>query len=351
MCDQELRNFLGQLDLLSIAGYEFERPLGGGGSSVSAIYRKSDEQVVFKFLIAPRNDTELERFKLEYSFLKKSPLNAYGNGKQFFLGPETSYPVPTIKHPLQINKKGLINYFSYNYEEGELLSELNWSTFSFDEKVLLLHRIASALSYFSRSNYDHRDLHPENILLRQGYDMDTNPEQPDPRVVILDLGNCQVQSTTRWYIRDDCDEDAVIQDNNRRLLTSFVSMPPDFLVEGKNIQNYDTWAFGIFAYNVLFDELPFEIKDISDLTKLRISAYYRSKFAKNIHTLPVSLRKILERILSLEGKNRPPLWAIVKLLYWVRIEEPKNEHPSGFIEQLLNNDGNDPRHNPIDECY
>lgn len=342
MCNQELRNFLGQLDLLCIEGYDFERPLDGGGSSASAIYRKADEQVVFKFLIAPRNDIELERFKLEHSFLTKSYLNCLGQGKQYFSGPENSYPVPTIKLPLQIIKGGFISYFAYDFEEGELLSTLDFRMLCFDKKLLLLHRIASGLSYFSRSYYDHRDLHPENILLRQGYDMDSNPEQPDPRVMILDLGNCQVQPATRTYIREDCNEDAVIQDNNRRLLTSFISMPPDFLIEGKNIKNYDTWAFGVFAYEVFFDELPFEINDISDVTKLRNKNSFPISFTQNLNSLKPSLKLIFERALSPSGHERPALWAMVKLIYWVRIEEPKGSYSTRYINELIDNNGNDP---------
>ncbi|MCH2057496.1 MAG: hypothetical protein MK214_12995 [Thalassotalea sp.] len=41
-----------------------------------------------------------------------------------------------------------------------------------------------------------------------------------------------------------------------------------FIVECSATKNYDTWAFGIFAYNVFFGEMPFELNDIKDVTQL-----------------------------------------------------------------------------------
>ena len=67
---------LERLGLLEIDGYRFKSSLGGG-SALSSIYEKADEKVVFKFLIAPRNEIELERVKLEYSVLKTNIANKH----------------------------------------------------------------------------------------------------------------------------------------------------------------------------------------------------------------------------------------------------------------------------------
>ena len=85
------------------------------------------------------------------------------------------------------------------------------------------------------------------------------------------MGNCQrtnLEGDWIWRIDRDLDEDAVFQDNNKRLLASFISMPPDFLEKGEGTLNYDSWSFGVLAYRVLFDELPFNPNQIGDLTQL-----------------------------------------------------------------------------------
>lgn len=323
----------------------------GGGSALSSIYKKDGEQVVFKFLISPRNDIELERFKLEYSVLN------YNNAHRIFLGPETSYPLPRICHQFEQKNAGLINYFSYKYEDGVLLSNLDTSKYSYKDKIFLLYRISSALSYFNQIGYSHRDLHPENILLLNNFSMcDRNNVyhgENDPRIKFLDMGNCQRDTSyidAPFIIQRDLNENLVNEDNNRRILSSFISMPPDFIVKGKDTSNYDTWSFGVYAYKLMFGYLPFDVHDISDLSRILNNTFDKREYRRNLYSLHVGFRIVLDHLLSPHGEDRPTISTIVRLFFWL-VYRDDEFNDIAFIQNVIQNQGFDPNHNPLDDIY
>jgi len=354
---------LEKLDLLEIDGFKFVKRLGGQ-SALSSLYEKGDEKVVFKFLIAPRNSVEIERFKLEYSVLMHNPANSWPEDGQFtfdlsrFIGPETSYPLPIIKASLESLYDNSVYYFAYSYEEGELLSELETSKYTIEDKISLLHRIASSMNYFKKVGYVHRDLHPENILLLANHWMDPNSVENDPRVKFLDMGNCQRDDTdenamhNEWYKEArDLDEDAVFQDNNRRILSSFVCMPPDFLEKGNNTENYDSWAFGVYAYTLIFGQEPFDVKHIEDITALRRHPVNTpEEYRKNLNSAPLGLRLILKHLLSIKGENRPSIDAIVRLFSWL-VYRNDDFQEYNFIMEVINYGGFDPDYDWVEHNY
>lgn len=355
----EEKKLLESLGLLDIDGFEFVEILGGG-SALSSLYIKENEKVVFKFLILPRNPIELERFKLEFSVLEKNRLNSTRTKNGFelyenaFTGPKNSYPLPTIKIPLASRLNNLVNYFAYSYEEGNLLSDLDKCDYSIKDKISLLHRLASGLNYFNQTGYSHRDLHPENILLLDEYNMPKfDGYINDPGIKFLDMGNCQRTNLEGdWLDRidRDLDEDAVFQDNNRRILASFISMPPDFLDKGEDTENYDTWSFGIYAYDLLFGEMPFYAKQIGDVTDLLKKRIFADNYNSNLESLPLGLNLILRHLLSPTGSDRPSIDSIVRLFSWLMYNEDRFQDHD-FIKKVIHGDGFDPYHDPIDDYY
>lgn len=274
------KKFLKSLSLYRIDGYRFHKKLGGG-SSLNCLYMEGERKVVIKFLIAPRNNIELERFKQEASVLEYNHINATPDFDNYYIKtsriliPKNSYPLPVLVHKYTNMCDGLINFFSYEYQEGVLLSNLKTNSYTLEQKITLLHRIASGLNYFNRLGYEHRDIHPGNILIKDNYSMPNldldYQKQNEPGVVFLDMGSCQKNNFYQheaFRFERDVDEDLVFSDNNRRLLSSFVTMAPDFLQEGEKTKNYDSWSFGVYAYKLIFNEYPFDAKQIGDVNLL-----------------------------------------------------------------------------------
>lgn len=356
---KSIKFFLENLGLLKIEGFQFVKVLGGG-SALSSLYIRGSEKVVFKFLISPRNKIELDRFKLEFSVLEKNRANSchrkggFEPDKNAFIGPETSYPLPIIKFPLTSKFSNLVNYFAYSYEDGQLLSQFDTSGYGVAEKTFLLYRLASGLSYFNQTGYSHRDLHPENILLLDGYDMplsDFYQAINDPRIKFLDMGNCQrTNLEADWLYRIDrnVNEDAVFQDNNKRILASFTSMPPDFLEKGEETKHYDTWSFGVYAYKLFFGEMPFNTKQIGDLTALRNERAFSDNYQTNLESVSLGLKLVLSHLLSPNGDERPSIDTIVRLFSWLvhRSEEFQDRR---FICRVIHEGGFDPNHDPRDD--
>lgn len=352
------QSFLSHLGLLTLNGFTFETTLGGG-SALSCLYSKGSEKAVFKFLISPRNEVELERFKLECDVLDKNLANSIASSSGWvhfdkkFIGPETSYPLPRLCFPFTSDYDNNVNYFAYHFEDGTLLDDLDTTNFNLKEKIALLHRLASGLSYFNHTGYSHRDLHPKNILLRDGYSMlqdERSTKQNDPRVTFLDLGNCQRYGPDDYLhrVKRGLNEDMVFADNNKRLLSSFASMPPDFLELGEKTENYDTWAFGIYAYQLLFNEMPFEANHIGDITAIRTNRSFSRNYRFNLNQLPNGLKLIIKHLLSPNGKQRPSIDAIVRLFSWLVHREDEFQDPH-FISQVIHGNGFDPNYDGHDE--
>lgn len=333
------QDFLKAFKLLNIDGYEFIRTMDGG-SAQSCIYQKGTEKIVVKFLIAPRNDVELERFKLEAGVLKLNRLH------DLCFIPSTSYPLPRLK--IELSNKGLVYFFAYEYCDGTLLSDLDTSKYTVDDRLKLLHRISSALNYLNLTGYSHRDLHPQNIILKENPRlMDVSSAEPpdclnDPRVVFLDWGTC-VKSNSIEHLHltfnRSIDESLVTQENNKRLISSFNSMPPDFLIHGEDTINYDSYSFGIFAYSIFFNKLPYNITSIKDVSKLRKrDARLLEDMNRNLAILPEYLQLILRRLLAPNGRERVEPSAIVRIFEYT-VYRKDDLLDRLHLEQLLNNGG------------
>ncbi|MGE5981720.1 MULTISPECIES: protein kinase domain-containing protein [Klebsiella] len=344
-------DFIKSFGLDKIEDYTFVKTLNNG-SALSALYKKDSNLVVVKFLICPRNDIELERFKLEYSVLYMNKLNSYYSGEGYkldsriFHGPKESYPLPKIVIDYKECGYGFISYFGYKYMEGVLLSEIDSTKMSTDEKCYLVYRIASALNYFNFSGYSHRDLHPNNILLLPDPQMARNDyELNNPKVIILDMGSCQknidIQSHLEPEIERNVDEKLVFDDNNRRLLSSFISMPPDFILKGEDTKNYDSWAVGVLFYDLIFGEKPYDPKGINDVTNLRVKKEYSSSFRNNLNTIDTSLKLIIEHLLEPSGDRRPTTDAIVRLL-WNYLYNKQFSKDKEYAKYIILNGGHDP---------
>lgn len=343
--------FLNGLSLLNINGYSFIKTLNNG-SALSAIYSNGSEKVVVKFLINPRNWVELERFKLEYSVLECNYINSSMYEKKFRRistfneWQDETDPLPKIKINIYHSHGSYINYFGYKYEEGVLLSDYDTSKLTVREKFSLIYRVASALSYFNRCGYVHRDLHPKNILLLDNPKMNAVP--PIPRVIILDLGNCQKNKQhfelDYMSIKRGLDEEAVFNDNNKRVLSSFTSMPPDFLIHGEDTKNYDAWGIGIYCYELLFNCKPFNLKGVKDVNRLLNSPSSPITSDINLKTLGEGERLVIESLLDVDGNKRPGTDAIVRLFGCILDSKYFCDNEENIAEEIINNDGFDPYH-------
>jgi len=343
--------FIKSFGLDKIEDYTFVKIMNNG-SALSALYENKYNSVVVKFLICPRNNIELERFKLEYSVLHINKLNSsYGNegyklNPNAFHGPIESYPLPKIIIAYKEAGFGLISYFGYQYMEGVLLSEIDSTEMSLHDKCYLVYRVASALNYFNPSGYSHRDLHPNNILLLPDPQMARNDyQQNNPKVIILDMGSCQ-KNIYPWshlepIIERNVDEKLVFNDNNRRLLSSFISTPPDFIEKGEDTKNYDSWAVGVYFYELIFGEKPYNPKDINDVTKLRMKKEYSSSFRNNLDSIETSLKLIIEHLLEPNGDKRPTTDAIVRLL-WNYLYNEQFQTDQKYAKYIILNGGDDP---------
>lgn len=157
----------------------------------------------------------------------------------------------SLNHPhiLQTYGLGLHHneyfYLKMEYLDGVTLAEdILQSRLNFEQKVVVLRDIASALMYAHQRGIIHRDLKPENVLL----DSEKRPK-------VADFGLAQmIQLEARYTGHGD-------------VLGTPYYMSPEQLRSEPLDSRCDIYSFGILAYEVLTGEKPFEAESFLELAE------------------------------------------------------------------------------------
>ncbi|MDZ7663382.1 serine/threonine protein kinase [Thiohalophilus sp.] len=156
---------------LHIPGYRFERLLGRGGmaSVYLAIQESFGREVAIKVLEPGQAETESfsERFLREAKIVSR-----------------LSHP-----HIVTVYDAGIhegYHYYSMEYVEGHNLKEA-LPELSLQDKLRIIKDVARALDFAGNKGYVHRDVKPENIMIRKA----------DGHVVLTDFGIARGDDVTR----------------------------------------------------------------------------------------------------------------------------------------------------------
>ncbi len=252
--DTPIREFIEKIGLLNIENYVFESALYGGQASNSFIYcnYKTNEKIVVKILIAPRNDIEFERFKNEIDTLKEI------HGIQQRVQKHTS--VPKLKIDFSQLKQYPIYYFAMEYIKGITLDkyfEDHSIPWNWENAINFLFRLATSLFYIN-GRYVHRDLHPKNIMIvSDGYYDRKDAEYKDTGIKILDFG-CSRNILKDFYGGQ--------LDDYYRLPGAVSSWSPELLLNPAHVDSkHDTWSLGVLFCRILAGYYPFEMKSLGDI--------------------------------------------------------------------------------------
>ncbi len=121
--------------------------------------------------------------------------------------------------------------------------------------------------------------------------------------------------------------------------------------KGNDTENYDSWAFGVYAYTLIFGKEPFDVKHIEDITAIRRHfVNLPQEYRRNLNDAPLGLRLILKHLLSMEGENRPSIDAIVRLFSWL-VYRNDDFQEYNFIMKVINGGGFDPDYDWVEDNY
>ncbi len=297
-----MEKLLQQLGLLKIGQYRYVKALRGGKAAAAAIYKnEKDEKVVFKFLILPRYEEELDRFRREAECLIN--LRKYAYRKYMVIGLSKVNKVP--RYP--------VYFYKMEFVEGISLSQIFKKTpppLEVKTAAEYLHRIGTALSPCNAAGVVHGDLHLGNILIADQYREkdDHSLLVVDPGIRILDFGCAKYWGPLKYRYVESYKE-------KMRHIASIYCWSPEYIKNPSSIGlKHDIWALGNIFYYMLTGKFAFE----SDTFEEYYQKITAKKFNKNslaeINASPVIFH-LVNRMFVVDPKSRISLGNITKICY------------------------------------
>lgn len=260
---EDLELFLSNNRLLTIGNLKFEKKLGEGGQGTICCYSKPNgEKVAIKFLIYPKNPDEIKKF---YEEVKA--LNRCKNFKPTF---DT-----TITNQSEVQKVPdlPIYYFLLDIAPGKSLKEIiekdKIPPWKWSDALIMISRIADALSHAHCAGFVHRDLHPGNIFVDDSFcTLDEDYDNGHPGIYILDFGSQADYFSKILQISDNTETEF-------RPVGSVKYASPEQLNNPQSVTlSSDMWSIGELLYLLLSGKHPFYGANLRELMEIKDKGKY-----------------------------------------------------------------------------
>lgn len=300
--------------------YTLQEEITQGKSSTCffGIDNETNQEIFVKFLIFPRSELEIARFKNEIQFLKYQKL----------FNTIIKKTPDLIEHGELYD--GRVLYLITDRVHGTLLSK--WisqelPSASLHQRLLIAYRVFGA-SEHQALFYVHRDLHANNIILLDE-DIDLLSDTPNYKAIILDWGQSYCREIYNYRESED-DHMAIIHNGiGREISNSFYNLPPETFQnwDDTSIQynKYDCWAMGLLFYKLLTGEDLFNFTSIGEYAAALPSMGQKLQQAKRkiveIHGNEYKiLSEILFRLLSENPTERLDIQKARFAIWFVVVE-------------------------------
>jgi serine/threonine protein kinase len=270
----------------TISHYRIREKIGAGG--MAEVYLAEDvnldRKVALKILPPElaKDEDRLRRFEQEAK--AASALNH-----------------PNILTIYEIGQSDNLHFIAGEYIKGENLRErLGRGALRFGEVIEVALQVADALAVAHKAGIVHRDVKPENIMLRE-----------DGVVKVVDFGVAKLTDRTT---KIDCEDPTLRKTSPDTIVGTVAYISPEQL-EGKGIDaRADVWSLGVCLYEMLARRLPF----LQETLCATAAAVLRDEFTPLDEDVPAELRRIVGKALQKEPDNRyqtvKDLWLDLKAL-------------------------------------
>jgi eukaryotic-like serine/threonine-protein kinase len=261
-----------------VAHYRILSRLGVGG--MGEVYLAEDTQlgrrVALKVLAAHLTDKKEWLQRLEQEARAASALNH-----------------PNILTIYEIGESNDVRFMAAEYVTGETLREcLGRERFTVSEALDIAIQIVTALEAAHQAGIVHRDVKPENVILRK-----------DGLVKLLDFGIAKLTEKPVESLTTEAPTRALIETSPGMVMGTMAYMSPE-QVRGQTVDaRADEWSLGVMLYEMLTGHLPFAGETVSDT----IAAILKTEAEPltNLHAeIPAELERIVLKTLRKKAEER-----------------------------------------------
>jgi serine/threonine protein kinase len=119
-----------------------------------------------------------------------------------------------------------------------------------DETILLMAQVADALGYAHRKGVVHRDIKPDNIIVKQ-LNQAERPDEPPLRAVVTDFGLAKLM-------------EGGIDTQPGEFMGTLAYISPEQILEGSLDGRSDIYSLGVVLFQLATGQLPFSVKTPSE---------------------------------------------------------------------------------------
>jgi TolB-like protein len=225
----------GQADLLvgqTIGHYKISQRIGTGG--MGEVYLATDVKAGRK------------------AALKLLPMRFTGDAERLKRFQQEAHAVVALNHPniltvYEIGEDHSIHYIASELIEGETLRQgLTRGRMQLSEAVDIVIQVASALAAAHQAGIVHRDIKPDNIMLR-----------PDGYVKVLDFGIAKLAEQEAPATMPKDEALLLVETNLGSVLGTVSYMSPEQACGAPVDKGTDIWSLGVVLYEMITGHAPF----------------------------------------------------------------------------------------------
>lgn len=261
---------LSHYQILSLLG------VGGMGEVYLAEDTKLGRRVALKVLAPELRDKKEQLQRLEQEARAASALNH-----------------PNILTIYESGDANDVRYIAAEYVGGESLREfLDRERFTISETLDITMQIVSALEAAHQAGMVHRDVKPENVILRK-----------DGLVKLLDFGIAKLAQRPVGDFETEALTQALVKTEPGMVMGTVAYMSPEQM-RGQTVDGRaDQWSLGVMLYEMLTGRQPFADETISDA----IAAILKTEVEppRNFNSeIPLELERIVLKALRKDPEER-----------------------------------------------
>ncbi|HEX8847745.1 MAG TPA: protein kinase [Pyrinomonadaceae bacterium] len=265
---------------IRLGRYEIRSQLGAGG--MGEVYLAQD--------------TELER-TVALKVLPEMVASDKQRMQRFIREAKTASSLnhPNILTIFEIGHDDQIHFIATEFIEGETLRQHIQSTrMKVSDAVAFAIQTADALAAAHEAGIIHRDVKPENIMLRRR----------DSYVKILDFGLAKLTERPPASADSQAPTQALFRTEDGVVVGTTLYMSPE-QARGIGVDaRTDIWSLGVVLYEMITGCLPFEGKTTSEVLASILSEKEPPPLARFARDVPAELERIVEKTLCKDREER-----------------------------------------------